>query len=159
MQSNTWIFSLAQAVNDSVASDLSQDFGAFQAQWKSHGTPVSGLIALHHQRFVVIQSKADESRPSGCSIDSLRRGVTAILQQHRLEWLEGGEVFYRDVAGDIKMVHFQQIETLIEEGILLPETIVFDHSLSNSDDLGLWEVPLNQTWMKRFLPSASKQKV
>lgn len=159
MQTYTWIFSLAEPVTDSVASDLNRDFAAFQAQWKSHGTPVTGLITLHHQRFVIIQSKDDESRPSGCSIDGLRRGVTGILQHHNLEWLEGGEVFYRDAAGEIQVVHFQKIQSLVADGRLLPETIVFDHSLSNSDDLSLWEVPMNQTWMKRFLPSETKQKV
>lgn len=159
MQTYTWIFSLTESVDDVVASDLARDFEAFQAQWKSHGTPVTGLITLHHQRFVIIQSKEEESRPSGCSIDSLRRGVTGILQHHNLAWLEGGEVFYRDASGEIQMVHFQKIAGLVAEGILSPETIVFDHSLSNSDDLSLWEVPMNNTWMKRFLPSETKQKV
>lgn len=159
MQTYTWIFSLASPVNDSVASDLKRDFEAFQAQWKSHGTPVTGLITLRYQNFVIIQSKEDESRPSGCSIDSLRRGVTAILQQYSLQWLEGGEVFYRDENSQIQMVHFQKIPALVEEGTLRPETIVFDHSLNNSDDLSLWETPMNKTWMKRFLPSETKQKV
>ncbi|MDP5170302.1 MAG: hypothetical protein NWR72_08645 [Bacteroidia bacterium] len=159
MQQYTWIFSLLTPVGTSTAEQMTQAFEAFQAQWKTHGTPVQGLIKLHHNQFVVIQAKNDDSRPSGCSIDSLRRAVTSILEQHRLPWAEGGEIFFRNASGDIQMVHFQQIKALVADGTLNEDSIVFDHSLSNSDDLSLWEVPLADTWMKRFLPSETKQKV
>lgn len=159
MQSHTWIFSLAAPISADNRSSLMSAFDVFQAQWQSHGTPVNGLIQVKHDRFVVIQAKADESRPSGCSIDSLRRGVTTILQQHRLTWLEGGEVFYHTEAGEIEMVHFQHIPSLVANGALTADTTVFDHSLSHTDDLDKWEVPMSSTWMKRYLPSDEKQKV
>ncbi len=159
MQQFTWIFSLLQPVGPEIAQRLEQDFEAFQAQWKSHGTPVGGLIRLLHDRFVVIQAKDDEDRPSGCSIDSLRRGVTAILEQRGLGRADGGEVFYRNEQGDIEMVHFQKISQLVESGALCADSLVFDHSMNNTDDLSNWEVAMKHTWMKRYLPSDKKQKV
>lgn len=158
MQRYTWIFSLLSPVSESVAASLRLAFDAFQGQWKSHGTPVSGMIQLHHSQFVTVQAKDDEDRPSGCSIDSLRRGVTAILAQHELAWADGGEIFYRKADGSIAMAHFHQLPNLVENGTLGPDSIVFDNSLSDSDDLSRWELPMNQTWMKRYLVSASKQK-
>ena len=57
------------------------------------------------------------------------------------------------------MVHFQQVPELVANGTLHEDAIVFDHSLSNSDDLSNWEVSMKNTWMKRYLPSDKKQKV
>lgn len=158
MQRYTWIFSLLSPVSEPVAASLRTAFEAFQGQWKSHGTPVSGMIQLHHNQFVVVQANNDEGRPSGCSIDSLRRGVTAILAQQQLAWADGCEIFYRQPNGSIAIAHFHQIPALVENGSLGPDSIVFDHTLGDSDDLTRWELPMNQTWMKRYLVSASKQK-
>ncbi len=157
MQQFTWIFSLLRSVTPAEKESLQQNFLQFQGQWKTHGTPVNGLIRLHHDRFVVIQAREDDGRPSGCSIDSLRRGVTEILSNHQLPWSDGSEVSYRDGNGEIHLVHFQQIPSLLAAGTLQPDSIVFDHTLKNSDDLSQWERPLKDTWLKRFLPAHSKQ--
>lgn len=151
MQSYTWIYSLETEVSDTHASQLRIDFDKFVQQWKSHGTPVDGLIRLFYNRFVVIQSDPAVSRPSGCSIDSLKRGIAQILKQHNLSWLEAAYVFYRDANGQIQHMHYQHISSKVSSGELHAETIVFDHSLSQSDDMSKWEVPMNQTWLKRYL--------
>lgn len=158
MQQYTWIYSLTRPVTAAEAQSLRAQFEAFLGQWKTHGEPVHGLIDLRYDRFVIIQTDPSEGRPSGCSIDSLRRAVTDILQQAQLAWAEAAEIFYRDQAGDIQSVNFQQLDALAQSGAIGPETIVFDHSLNQSDDLSRWELPLKDTWMKRFLPTKPKQK-
>lgn len=153
MQLYTWFFPLAQPVGEAQKALLQADLDGFAAQWESHGTPVEGLITLRYDRFVVIQANPGDSRPSGCSIDSLKRGVEAILNGHQLQWLDPAWVFYREGTDQIQAVKFNQIPALLEEGKISPETIVFDNTLNQSDDLSRWEVPLQDTWLRRYLTS------
>ena len=152
MQSYTWFFSLENALTAEQEAQLQADFKQFTDQWQSHGTPVDGLIRIRYNRFVIVQANPAEARPSGCSIDSLRRGVEQILAQRGYRHMEPMWVFFRDTEGEIQRAHFQQMGSLLAEGKISAQTPVFDHSLSHSDDLNLWERPLAETWMKRFLP-------
>jgi len=151
MQSYTWFYSLADALSPEKEAVLAADFEHFLARWKSHGTPVEGLIKIRHGRFVIVQSNPADARPSGCSIDSLKKSVSAILDKHGLKVLDASYVYYRS-GTEIKAVHFGKLNALAADGTLEADTIVFDHSLSQSDDLSKWELPLKQTWLKRYLP-------
>ncbi|MFK7925269.1 MAG: hypothetical protein AB8H47_25160 [Bacteroidia bacterium] len=151
MQSYTWFYSLADALSPEKEQALAADFEYFLAQWKSHGTPVEGLIKIQYGRFVIVQSNPEDSRPSGCSIDSLKKSVSAIIDKHGLSVLDASYVYYRS-GTEIQATHFKELPKLATEGTLEADTIVFDHSLSQSDDLSKWELPLKQTWLKRYLP-------
>ncbi len=151
MQQYTWFFSLSQTLSSEQETALKADFDRFVSQWNTHGSPVDGLIQIRHARFVIIQSNPAEARPSGCSIDSLKQGVGKILQQHGLESVEASYVFFQQDDQTIRSTDFRQIPQLIREGVLKADTLIFDHSLSQSDDLRKWEVPLKQSWLKRYL--------
>lgn len=151
MQSHTWFFSLKDELSKEQLEALQVDFDRFTAQWKTHGKPVDGLIRLRHKRFVIAQANPGDDRPSGCSIDSLRRGIGEILQKHQLKTLDNGYVFFVDEEGNVQEVHFRELPQYIKGGRLGANTVVLDHSLSQTDDLEKWEVPLQSTWLKRFL--------
>lgn len=151
MQSYTWIYSLTDEISSEKVATLRNDFDQFTQEWKSHGTPVDGLIRIFYNRFVVIQSDPGVNRPSGCSIDSLKKAIGQILTQHELKWLDAAYVFFRNSEGNIQHTHFQQIPTKVASGDLLASTTVFDHSLSQSDDMSKWEVPMEDTWLRRYL--------
>lgn len=155
MQQYTWIYSLEAPLSPSLSETLRQDFQHFLQQWKSHGTPVSGSILIKYDRFVVLQADMGTDRPSGCSIDSMRKAVEGILHKHQLATLPANYVFY--LLGDNTLAHadFRSLPELLAAGILTPETTVFDHSLNQSDDLTLWERPLKDTWMKRYVGAES----
>lgn len=152
MQAYTWIYSLEHEISAETLSALQAAFDAFLRQWKSHGVPVDGMIQLRHHRFVIIQSDPADDRPSGCSIDSLKRAIGQILEQHHLKVQDAAYVQYRDAEGQVQSVHFQQLPSLVKEGKVGPQTMFFDHSLGQSDDLSKWEMPMQETWLKRFLP-------
>ena len=150
----TWIYTLHADADSALADALQADFDLFLNQWKTHGTPVKGSIQVHHHRFIIVQADPADDRPSGCSIDSMRHAVEAILQKHHQSWLDNGKIAYRAADDSIQAIGFQQIGSLLESGELHPDAIVFDNTLSHTDDLANWELPLKQTWMKRYLAEA-----
>ena len=152
MQSYTWFYSLSNKLSPGQEAALQADFDQFLGQWKTHGTPVDGLVKIAHSQFIIIQSNPGEGRPSGCSIDSLKHAVADILQKNELEALDAANVFYQNENAEVNYTHFRNISQLVESGEMNAETKIFDHSLSQSDDLSKWIVPMKQSWLKRYLP-------
>lgn len=151
MTKYTWFYSFGQSLTDEQISALEADFQAFLDQWKTHGAPVNANIQIRYARFVIIQADPSDSRPSGCSIDSMRRTVEQILINHGIAWLDNAHVYFRDENGEIRSPHFNELPALAASGKLKAETPVFDHSLSSTDDLNKWEVHLAETWLRRYL--------
>ncbi len=155
MQLYTWIFSLESTLTEAQNTQLEQTFQRYLEKWNSHGRPISAQILVRHNRFVLVQADPDENRPSGCSIDSLKRAVSQILEAEGLNSVDASRVFYKDPTGKVASIDFRELPNALKEGTISPETQVFDHSLGQSDDLSRWEVSLQDTWMKRFLPKTS----
>ncbi|MEZ4847271.1 MAG: hypothetical protein R3B93_01285 [Bacteroidia bacterium] len=94
MQQYTWFYSLKSPLSPEQVAALEVDFAQFLSKWNTHGTPVDGLITLKYNRFIIIQSDPKVARPSGCSIDSLKRAIGEILNAHRLEVVDSAYIFY-----------------------------------------------------------------
>lgn len=146
-----WFYSLTNTLTVAQTDSLSQQFQAFLAQWKSHGTPVTGNIDIKYARFILISLAESSENPSGCSIDSMRHAVEKILKSHEITWLEASTVFFRNKDGEIQNADFRLIPQLVADNILTPDSIVFDNSLSNTGLLEKWEVKMADTWMRRYL--------
>jgi hypothetical protein len=147
---HVWIFQLASAPTDSQKSLILPQLEAFVAVWKAHGAPVPGEVSLRHERFVVVQ--AEPGHASGCSIDSMNKGVNDILANAGIEVLGPERVFFREVDGNIAHIDFKEAKSAILAGRLSADSTVFDSTLGNTNELNRWETTLDQTWLGRFLP-------
>ncbi|MEM6263079.1 MAG: hypothetical protein AAGI38_11270 [Bacteroidota bacterium] len=152
MQKYTWFYSLPNPLDPAFQAKLQTQFDTFSHQWKSHGAEVEGQIGILRNQFVVVRSNEQDDRPSGCSIDGMKRSVESILTAAGLSWLDAAHVFYEGDDGSVAYTHFSKISALIGEGKLTPDTLILDHTLGQSDDLSRWEVLLKDSWLKRFLP-------
>ena len=151
MQQYTWIYSLNDTLSAVQNEALTAQFQAFSQNWKSHGTPVEGTVNIHYQRFVIVQADMRSERPSGCSIDSMRKTVENVLKEQGFFYTDASQIHYRNAGNEIAFVSFREVVNLLANEEMNENTVIFDNTLSNSDDLNKWEVPLAQTWLKRFL--------
>jgi hypothetical protein len=149
MMQHNWIFQLASEPTADAQASILQELTAFVANWKAHGSPVLGRAELRHGRFVVVM--AEPGHASGCSIDAMNKGVADILTRHDIALLGPEHVFFRDSDGSLAHIDFKEVRAAILAGRLQAQTIVFDATMGQSNDLACWEVPLEQTWMARFI--------
>ncbi len=158
MQQFTWIYSLSETLTSDHEASLVPALAEIARNWKSHGSPIAGVIQLKYSRFVIVQADPETGRPSGCSIDGLKHKVEELLTSRQISWFDASQIFYLDASGNLAFTHFKHIASMLTQGDLTEDTLVFDHTLSQSDDLNRWEQPLKNTWLKRFLPvETSKQ--
>jgi hypothetical protein len=144
-----WIFQLSRTLSSAEKGLISLEIDRFLAQWKSHGAPVPGTASFPHDHFIVVE--AVPGTTSGCSIDAMTKGVEGILSRTSIDLLGADRVFFRDQDGKIAHLDFRDIKAAVVHGRLKSDSIVFDASMGQSNDLRKWEVPLSATWMARFL--------
>lgn len=149
-----WIFQLAQAIEPSAETKLKSELDQLMAGWKAHGSPVPGRSEIRHKRFVIV--RAEPGSTSGCSIDSMTHGVEALLGQAGVQVLPASDILYRDQDGNIAGIDFREVGKAIGEGIMGPDTLIFDMSLGQTQDLDRFEIRLADSWLKRFLVKASQ---
>lgn len=144
-----WIFQLASTPDSGQSAILTSGLDHLMQTWKAHGSPVPGTYQVKYDRFLIVQ--AEPGHASGCSIDSMNRSVSEILTNANISVLGAERVLFRAHDGSISDIDFKEVKAAIQDGRLNAESIVFDGTLANSNDLAKWEVPLSQTWMARFL--------
>ena len=147
---HVWIFQLATAPSSSAKSSILAELDAFIAVWKAHGSPVPGVSEMRYDRFVIVQ--AEPGHASGCSIDAMTKGVNDILARHAVATLGPERICFKEADGSIADIDFKEAKGAILSGRLQADSTIFDSTMGQSNDLGRWEVPLQASWMGRFLP-------
>ena len=150
---NTWIFQLRHPISAAHRSNLLTALSALMADWKAHGTPVPGQAKVVRDRFIVVQAQPGST--SGCSIDSMTQGIDSILDAMGMALLPPNEVFYLNPEGDLAHIDFRKVKEALAEGRMHADTVVFDSTMGQSNDLNRWEMPLRETWLARFLPETA----
>lgn len=146
---HTWIFQLETPLNNEQTGQIQTGLNQLMESWKSHGAPVPGQAEIRHQQFVLVQ--AEPGANSGCSIDSMTHGVEGILGTAGVAILPNNFITFRNAVGEVDKVDFREVKSAIADGVLSPETTIFDASLQEGS-LDGFEKKLSESWLARFLP-------
>jgi hypothetical protein len=145
-----WIWPIQEKLDEKIVEDFQEKVRTALKDWRAHKVPVESSIRAHLGRFLIVEAISDVS---GCSIDWLSQNVRNTAQALNIPLADNGDVFFKNKDGEIQSAHFSAIPDLLQNGELTPETIVFDLTVTHSGALQNFEVPLKETWMKRYLSS------
>lgn len=150
---NIWIFQLESPLSEDQKATLNAGLGVFvRDAWKAHGAPVPGVMEIRHDRFLIIQ--AEPGSTSGCSIDSMTKTATEAITAVGARKLESNFVVFQSPDGKISHIDFREIPQALADGRLSPDSTIFNAALQPGEPLENFEIPLHQSWMKRFLTPA-----
>ena len=145
-----WIFPAQRPLDDAEADALLDAVDAFLEGWAAHGHPLHSARTLEARRFLVVGVDEDVEAPSGCSIDALVNRLRALGDELQVGLIEHGPVWYR-VGEEVRTVGRRAFRSLAEEGVVDPDTVVFDTTLTRVGDFraGLLERPAGKSWHGR----------
>jgi hypothetical protein len=147
-----WVFASDRAVGGGDAERMLGRVDAFLTQWHAHGTPLTSGREWRDDRFLLIA--ADGEGASGCSIDGLFRTLTALGGELGANLVTSGLVFYRDQYGVVRSATRPQFTAAAAEGVITPETPVFDTSLTTLGEAReRFERPVSDSWHAALLPA------
>ncbi|MFN8389023.1 MAG: hypothetical protein U0136_01885 [Bdellovibrionota bacterium] len=149
--SKVWVFALSTSLAETDRPAIEKALKEFTGQWKAHGKSVAGDGTLMYDRFLIIAADPNVSEVSGCSIDSMFRGVKAIVNSVGADLADFAQIYYRD-GESIESVTRAAFKDLKQKGVVHDGTIVFDNSVTSLALLksGKWELPLAESWHARL---------
>ena len=142
-----WVYPFREPLSGTPTVLLGQTLSGFLPTWVSHGAPVKGRFLIHEDRFLLLTGTCPTGI-SGCAIDSSVENFQALRDQHGLDGLDRSLVFFRDTEGSILAEHFLDFQKLASSGRILPDTPVFDTTITTLAELraGGLEKPFRDSW-------------
>lgn len=148
--SRVWIYQSTRPFTAGEAIEINESISNFVQQWTSHKAGVRGDGQLIYTRFVVLMADENFEKPSGCSIDSSVRFIKELEQRYNTSFFDRWNIAYvKD--GEVLSCSKEELPTLLENGILTDDTIVFNNLVqTKAEMLTKWQVPYKDSWLKRI---------
>jgi hypothetical protein len=149
-QARVWIYKSAQPFTAEQAATAGRRCLAFAADWMAHGAPLCAAAEVMADRFVVLAVDERQALASGCSIDSSLRFIQQLEAELGLS-LTDRLVVVHERDGALHSCRADEVESLLKQGLLTPDTLVYDDLVTTVGDLkARFRVPLRHTWMARW---------
>lgn len=147
-----WIFASDRALDASQAERLLTEVDRYLGQWQAHGHPLTAGRAWRDNRFLAIGLDQSNAYASGCSIDGLFRTLQALQPTLGARIVSGGQVHYRDPAGEIRTISRDEFTALSAAGTITADTRVFDATVATAGDWrARFETVVGRAWHRALL--------
>ena len=146
-----WIYQADRAFSEAESTQISEEIKTFVSQWLAHKAKVIGDGALLYDRFVILAADEEKLQVSGCSIDSTVRFIKELGGRYQVNFFDRFYTCY--VQGEaVHGTDFESFKKLVADGTITDGTIVFNNLVTAIDTLHLqWQIPLSQSWHKKFV--------
>lgn len=146
-----WIYTLSKQLSSEQELDLKTRCQNFVSTWTAHDVSLDATFELYKHRLLIFKVDESNYNASGCSIDKQLRLVKELEQEFSVELLNRLLVAY-ETNDEISVVKNTRISELLLNGIITEKTLVFDNTVTNSNDLlSNWKKPLHQTYLAKYL--------
>ncbi len=146
-----WVYKAARDLGQAEQRLIRERGAVFTATWAAHGAPLDACVDVLHDRFVVVAVDEAQAQASGCSIDK-SVGFIKQLEQDLNLMLTDRMVVVVEREGRVQGVRLQELPSLLAEGLIGLDTIVYDDLVPTVGDLReRFRVRLADSWMRRFL--------
>jgi hypothetical protein len=151
-----WVFGAAGDVSSAGAARLLSSVDEFLADWNAHGEPLVCAREWRDDRFLAIGVDQTTAGASGCSIDGLFRTLARLEPELGTTMLGGGRVYYRNADGSVSALSRSAFNGAVREGVVRPETPVFDTSLTTAAGWReQFERPMRDSWHAQLIARES----
>jgi len=149
-EARIWIYQSKTFLEPSSLELLKNKLLDFTEHWESHNRPLKASFELIEDRFLVIAVDESLAPASGCSVDSSVHFLKSLENELGLQLMDRSEVAYL-LGEEIQTAMLSQIKSKVQDGLIQPDTLVFDNSLSKlSSFRNEWKKEANKTWLSRY---------
>ncbi|MFN3916244.1 MAG: ABC transporter ATPase [Flavobacteriales bacterium] len=145
-----WVYQSSRSFTPIEKEEISQKGLLFVRDWASHGSKLTAAFEIVYDRFLVLAVDETQMKASGCSIDSSVGFVKEIERTYNVNLFDRLAVaFYK--GEEIHVLPLTEFESLIDNRIVSPETIVFNNLVSTVGEFkSHWQVRAKNSWLARY---------
>ena len=150
--SKLWVFQSDKIISPSNQKILINEISPFLTDWSSHGAEIKSSFEIRYDLFLIISVDEEINSASGCSIDKLTNFIIQISNEIGVDFFNRLNVAYKSDSEKINLRNLSDFKTLISEGKINEESIVFNNLIKTKKDyIERWEVQLKNSWHKTLL--------
>ena len=150
--SKLWVFQSDKIISPSNKKILINEISPFLTDWSSHGAEIKSSFEIRYDLFLIISVDEEINSASGCSIDKLTNFIIRISNEIGVDFFNRLNVAYKSDSEKINLRNLSDFKTLIFEGKINEESIVFNNLIKTKKDyIEQWEVQLKNSWHKTLL--------
>lgn len=151
MNERIWIYTLSKELTSEQLVDFKNRCQTFVSSWTAHDVSLDASFELYQNRLLIFKVNEDKYNASGCSIDKQLRFVKELEQAFSVELLNRLLVAYEN-NHQVEVVKASQIKELLAANTITSNTLVFDNTITESNQLeSKWKQPLQSTWLSKYL--------
>lgn len=142
-----WVFASDRALSDAEERRLLDAVDRFLEVWNAHGAALGAARDWRHGRFLLVAVDESTAPPSGCSIDAMVQLLKELERDLGVTLVDNAPVWFRE-GDEVRRASRAEFLTRVREGIVGPETTVFDNTVMRVGDVrrGKWERPARESW-------------
>lgn len=149
--SRIWIYQSNKKVDPETQKQLIIDCQAFLKQWTAHGSELKAAVEFKHNYFLIIALDESHASASGCSIDSSVHFINQLEQKYKLNFFDRSQIALK-LDSEVSLFTIKEIKEKFSEGIIHANDLTFNNLIKTKNDLQeKWIIPLNKSWLKRYL--------
>jgi hypothetical protein len=151
-ESRIWIYQGNRLLSNDEETLIESLFEEFLQEWTAHGADLKAGLRIEKDLFLIIGLDEDFNRASGCSIDKLVHFIQHIESKISIDFFDRKRTAL-SFGNSVNLRSTQEIKKDIERGIIPEDQLIFVNTILTKKDLNKnWIVPVNQSWLKRYLP-------
>jgi len=148
-QARLWVYQSSRSFTDQEKDSISTYLESFVKQWAAHGQELSATFSIEYDQFIILAVDEEMAGASGCSIDASVGAIRNIEQQFNVSLLDRTQVAFKQ-SDVIHTIGFNQVKQAIVAGKIASSTIIFNNSVSSAQEWkSNWEIPAEESWLKR----------
>jgi len=146
-----WIYQSNRFLQAEEIARIEDVLSEFVEQWTAHGNQLAGTFSIRYGLFLMLMVDEEKAMVTGCSIDKSVHLLKKIEQELGISLFDRMQVAFRDPnSGSISIVGRDAFSSLVKDGLVHADTIVFNNMLTQVNELDeKWEVPLKDSWHAR----------
>jgi len=150
--SKLWVFQSDKIISPLNQKFLTEKICLFLNDWSSHGTEIKSSFEIRYNLFLIVSVDEEINAASGCSIDKLTNFIIHLSSEIGVDFFNRLNIAYKVDSEKIDLQSLSDFKTLISEGKINEESIVFNNLIKTKKDyIKQWEIQLKNSWHKTLL--------
>lgn len=149
--SRVWVFQADRFLVDAELTFIQDQLTSFLSGWASHGSPMKSSFYIKEACLVVVALDENVQAASGCSISSLTTLFKDFDSKLNMSFFNRFSIAHK-TGTKVTLSSVDDFKNLIQLAKVNAETLVYNNLITVKQELEThWEIPLKNSWQKRYL--------
>ena len=151
-QSKVWIYQSDRQFTEAETNRINNELSQFADRWVAHNNALKSFAQVYYDLFIVLIVDEAQYAASGCSIDSSVHFLKNLEKKYNLDLFNRLNIAYKNDSGEIDILHKDQVEQALENGIISEKSIIFNNLVSTKSAFeNNWQIPLKASWVAHLV--------